>query len=134
VWKSSTTLSSPNKTSLWKTPTSMGCYEEAFSLSSISDSKRMGIINSEEFRALNSINRDEDRVQAFNRQVPQFLLRNTKLSTRVAVPKLEEVSHAEMMFGNQKVVTSSLTYLCLSHSLDLPLSLSTSICHPPEYV
>jgi hypothetical protein len=107
VWKSSsatvTVATSTKKTNLWKTPTSMGCYEEAFSLSSISDSKRRGVINSEEFRTLNHINRDEDRVQAFNRQIPQFLLRNTNLSTRAAVPKLDEVSHAEMMFGNQKV-------------------------------
>ena len=88
----------------------MGCLEEAFSLSSISESKRRGFIDSEEFKILNKINRDDDRVQAFNRLVPQFLIRNTTLSTRVTVPKVAEVSQAEMMFGKQKVSLFQYTF------------------------
>lgn len=111
---SKTTLRSAasSQTQLWKTPSSMGCVEEAFSTNSITESKRRGLINSEEFKTLNSIHKDEERLEAFNRQVPQFVVRNTSLSTRVVVPKMEEVSHAEMIFGPQKVW---ILFSCLSH-------------------
>jgi hypothetical protein len=77
--------------------------EKAFSRFSIAEGKRMGVYDTEGFRILSKIQGNEDELEAFNRVVPQVLLRNTSTCTRAKMPLIGEASPEELAFGQQKV-------------------------------
>ena len=95
-----------NLTPLWSTSQQLVNVKgeqmiKAFSDTSLNHGRINGYINSEEFTLLRSLSNDPSKITVYNSATPTLFLRNPKQSTCLKIPKLSEVSTAEVSFGAQ---------------------------------